>query len=588
MLEPLPPDPYKSLDLPDNAPADAIKKRYRELILKCHPDKVPESEKAEATNRFAAVQGAWEILGDAGRREGYHKLVQQHKLAEELTRHHQPSRASGGFYPSPQPAAGHSPPTSHAFPSRGPTKSSYTYRDTQSTSYTRQQPDYYEDYARPTREHRKGTGFDDSSSREREREKTKERERTRDRERDRDRERERDRDRDRDRERERERDRGDRERDSDRYRDADRYREPERHRDDREWEERREKKTDKDKPKKEKDTRDKKKREEESERLAKERKDEEKAARKEARRKEEAAAKKQQEEDERRAREKRRIRKEQERRDEEERLKREALREMERKAKKDKDRADKARKEASVSVEEITDDMGGMQMRGKKDRSRDRDRDRERDRDRDIARDGIKIERSSRRQGSGGSPSYMEQAASYEDEKAAAKSRAMLGSKYSQQLEFAMGQGAGGGPKVHAPKLSRAHTMQPDLETSYITPASSPMRSPGGRQYKLPRSATVGVSGMATGASHHQGRRASYDEHPSDSHGGTTYVDLPGSPFRSAKAVRQIDPMTASTSYYGEPITSSYGVDTAKYGDWNVPTSESRRYRNPATYSNGY
>ncbi|KAH9435576.1 hypothetical protein MCOR02_004500 [Pyricularia oryzae] len=145
MLEPLPPDPYKALDIPADAQFDVIKKRYRELVLKCHPDKCPGADKAAATDRFAAVQNAWEILGDATKRQDYHKLVKQHKLAEELARSTRqapvPSASRGpsssGYYGTSTYHS--SPQTPYGFSRSGSSKTRFEYESRHASA-----PSFYE------------------------------------------------------------------------------------------------------------------------------------------------------------------------------------------------------------------------------------------------------------------------------------------------------------------------------------------------------------------------------------------------------------------------------------------------------------
>lgn len=64
-------DPYKILGVVKNATQDEIKKKYKKLALKCHPDRSPPEERKEAEKKFAQVAGAYEILGDADKRKQY-------------------------------------------------------------------------------------------------------------------------------------------------------------------------------------------------------------------------------------------------------------------------------------------------------------------------------------------------------------------------------------------------------------------------------------------------------------------------------------------------------------------------------------
>ena len=61
---------YDRLGVPKDADADALKKAYRKMAIKWHPDKNP-SDRAHAEKKFKEVAEAYEVLSDPNKREVY-------------------------------------------------------------------------------------------------------------------------------------------------------------------------------------------------------------------------------------------------------------------------------------------------------------------------------------------------------------------------------------------------------------------------------------------------------------------------------------------------------------------------------------
>ncbi len=60
---------YEILEVNENATQEEIKKSYRKLAKKYHPD--INSGDPEAENKFKEINGAYEVLGDKEKRKKY-------------------------------------------------------------------------------------------------------------------------------------------------------------------------------------------------------------------------------------------------------------------------------------------------------------------------------------------------------------------------------------------------------------------------------------------------------------------------------------------------------------------------------------
>ncbi len=77
-------DYYEILGVPRDAGAGAIKKAYRKLALKWHPDRHKGGEKAEAERRFKQISEAHEVLSDAEKRAKYDRLGENWQHGQEF------------------------------------------------------------------------------------------------------------------------------------------------------------------------------------------------------------------------------------------------------------------------------------------------------------------------------------------------------------------------------------------------------------------------------------------------------------------------------------------------------------------------
>lgn len=90
-------DYYKILGIAKNASEDDIKKAYRKLALKYHPDK---NKSSGAEEKFKEIAEAYEVLSDKKKRDIYDQV------GEEGLKGGVPGGSSGGSGPTGAPGGG--------------------------------------------------------------------------------------------------------------------------------------------------------------------------------------------------------------------------------------------------------------------------------------------------------------------------------------------------------------------------------------------------------------------------------------------------------------------------------------------------
>ena len=81
-------DYYEILGLKKDAKVEDIRKAYREMALKHHPDRVPPEQKKQAEENFKEISEAYAVLSDPNKRALYdqygHSGIDQKYAYEDI------------------------------------------------------------------------------------------------------------------------------------------------------------------------------------------------------------------------------------------------------------------------------------------------------------------------------------------------------------------------------------------------------------------------------------------------------------------------------------------------------------------------
>ncbi|EFC36616.1 DnaJ heat shock family protein [Naegleria gruberi] len=88
-------DLYETLHVPKNAAQDQIKRAFKKLTMKYHPDRYKGDDKADAQKKYAQISHAYEVLSDEKKRQVYDRYGEEGLKQQERGGH--PGGGMGGM-----------------------------------------------------------------------------------------------------------------------------------------------------------------------------------------------------------------------------------------------------------------------------------------------------------------------------------------------------------------------------------------------------------------------------------------------------------------------------------------------------------